>query len=227
MSCIGSLHGAYVHSRRVRVLSKLLADLLSPGARVLDVGCGDGLLAALVLRHRGDASIHGIDTLVRPSTHIPVQCFDGATIPFADGSFDDVMFVDVLHHTVDPMVLLREARRVARRAVVLKDHTLDGWLAGSTLRLMDWVGNARYGVSLPFNYWPRTRWVDAFSTLALNPVVWKSKLGLYPGLADYVFGRSLHFVARLEPCGTSQDASSAAASSRDNGSREYLQVVAI
>ena len=51
------------------------------------------------------------------------------------------MLVDVLHHTDDPGILLSEARRVTRRAVVLKDHTRD-YMAGATLRLMDWGANA-------------------------------------------------------------------------------------
>jgi 2-polyprenyl-3-methyl-5-hydroxy-6-metoxy-1,4-benzoquinol methylase len=41
-------------------------------------------------------------------------------LSYTKASFDVVMFVDVLHHTKDPMVLLREARRVARRAIVVK-----------------------------------------------------------------------------------------------------------
>ena len=55
------------------------------------------------------------------------------------------MFVDVLHHTDDPMVLLREAGRVASGFVLIKDHTQNGILAGRRLRFMDWVGNARHG----------------------------------------------------------------------------------
>jgi hypothetical protein len=97
------------------------------------------------------------------------------------------------------MVLLREAARVARRAVVIKDHTLDGLLAGPTLRFMDHVGNARHGVALPYNYWPRRRWVEAFRELALEVEVWREDLRLYPRPADWVFGRSLHFVAKLRP----------------------------
>jgi hypothetical protein len=53
------------------------------------------------------------------------------------------------------MILLREAVRVARRMILIKDHIVDAVLAGPTLRLMDRIGNARYGVSFPHNYWPR------------------------------------------------------------------------
>ncbi len=108
------------------------------------------------------------------------------------------MFVDVLHHMEDPLILLREAVRVARDGIALKDHTADGLFAFRTLRYMDKVGNARHGVVLPFNYWTRRQWDDAFRALGLKVVVWKKSLGLYPWPASWLFGRSLHFVAMVE-----------------------------
>ena len=192
------IHGGYVHNRRVRVLSHHLAELIPQGARVLDVGCGEGLLAHLIMQKRPDVEIKGIDVLVRNETHIPVDGFDGNRIPYSDASLDVVMFVDVLHHTEDPMILLREGVRVARKAIVIKDHTLNGLLAGPTLRYMDWVGNARHGVELPYNYWPRQRWFEVCETMGLKNRVWKADLELYPWPVDWIFGRSLHFIARLD-----------------------------
>jgi SAM-dependent methyltransferase len=198
MSLTERIHGGYVHKRRVRVLRDHLAALIPQNARALDVGCGDGLLDHLMLQKRPDLELRGIDVLVREQTFIPFDEFDGLMIPHADASFDVVMFVDVLHHTQDPMVLLREAARVARKAVVIKDHTLDGWLAGLTLGFMDWVGNARHGVVLPYNYWPQQRWWEAFDTLGLTMSAWKKDLRLYTRPAIWLFGRSLHFIARLD-----------------------------
>jgi SAM-dependent methyltransferase len=199
MSLLDQLHGNYVFARRTRVLAHHLAALLPKDAAVLDVGCGDGSIAKLIMDQRPDVRISGIDIKLRPHTHIPVTVFDGFTIPFPDGAFDAVMFVDVLHHTEDPMVLLREARRAARRAVVIKDHNQDGLLAETTLKFMDWVGNARHGVVLPYNYWPGKRWQEAFQELKLRTAEYRGSLGLYPGPANWLFGRGLHFVARLEP----------------------------
>ncbi|MDB4956280.1 MAG: methylase involved in ubiquinone/menaquinone biosynthesis [Myxococcales bacterium] len=199
MSVIGSIHDKYVFSRRISVLAQQLAELIPRGAKVLDVGCGDGNIARLLLDARPDIQIEGIDVLVRPVTHVPVTVFDGKTIPFADKSFDAVMFVDVLHHTDDPMVLLEEARRVAKRAVILKDHCRDGVLAGPTLRFMDWVGNARHNVVLPYNYWPESNWRDAFRKLGLTADPWTPNLGLYRWPFSMMFDRKLHFVTRLTP----------------------------
>ena len=197
MSFTAWIHGDYVHSRRVRVLCNHLSELIPSGSTVLDVGCGDGLLASLILQKRPDIDVSGVDVMAREQTAIPVRPFDGTTIPLPDKSKDVVMFVDVLHHTADPMVLLREAVRVARNTVVIKDHSLEGLLAGPTLKFMDRVGNERYGVSIPYNYWAEQKWLDAFATLGLTVVHWQKHLGLYPRPANWFFERSLHFVARL------------------------------
>lgn len=199
MNPIATIHDKYVFSRRIQVLAKELAAVIPKNAKVLDVGCGDGNIAGLLMEARPDIRIEGIDVLVRPTTHIPVTQFDGKSIPFPDKSFDAIMFVDVLHHTEDPMVLLSEARRVALSAVILKDHCRDGMLANSTLRLMDWVGNARHGVVLPYNYWPEARWREAFRDLGLVADEWKPKLGLYPWPFSMMFDRRLHFVTCLSP----------------------------
>ncbi len=197
MKLLERVHDKAVHSRRIRVLQRHLAALLPQRGSVLDVGCGDGLLSARLSLDLPDVSFSGIDVLVRDKTHIPVERFDGDQIPFDDNSFDAVMLVDVIHHTVDPMVLLKESIRVARQMIVLKDHTRDGFLAAFTLRFMDYVGNAHHSVALPYNYWSRQQWDGAFRELQVDVDSRLTKLGLYPFPADWIFGRSLHFVARL------------------------------
>jgi SAM-dependent methyltransferase len=200
MKWLERIHGDYVYGRRLRVLGNHLLDLLPPGASVLDVGAGDGLLAHLIQNQRPDLAITAIDVLVRGKTYLPVQAFDGKTIPKSDDSFDIVMFVDVLHHTEDAGALLAEATRVARKALVIKDHLLYGLLAGPTLRFMDWVGNARHGVALPYKYWSENEWNLAFSRLHLKPEVLRNKLNLYPWPAKLFFDRKLHFVGRFAKC---------------------------
>lgn len=198
MKLVGKLHNNLVFSRRVQMLATHFLCVLPDKGRILDVGCGDGLVDHLIMRTRNSLQIEGIDILIRPHTHIAVTAFDGYTMPFADNSFDTVMFVDVLHHADSPLTLLQEAKRVARHTIVLKDHLTDNFLAQPTLRFMDWVGNAHHGVVLPYNYWSKKQWQSAFTQLDLTVVNWQEKLALYPFYADWLFGRSLHFIASLQ-----------------------------
>jgi SAM-dependent methyltransferase len=195
---LNSVHGKLVLGRRVQVLAEVLTKAIRESGKILDVGTGDGSIAARIMQSRGNIDIQGIDVLVRPNTLIPVTPFDGDHLPFANGSFDCVMFVDVLHHTTDPGGLVREAARVAKSHVVIKDHLLQGALAGPTLRFMDWVGNRGHDVALPYNYLPRRTWDEIFKAADLDIDAWNENLGLYPAPVAWLFERSLHFVTRLK-----------------------------
>ena len=96
------------------------------------------------------------------------------------------------------MVLMREAVRVTRNCLLIKDHFLRGFLSGPRLRFMDCVGNARHRVALPYHYWTPHQWEQAQQQLGLKKSVEITQLGLYPLPVDIVFGGALHFIARFD-----------------------------
>jgi len=202
VSLLDRLHEYGVLPRRAERLAQLLAEVIPLNSSVLDVGSGDGRIDNLLLQQRSDLKLQGVEVTSRTQTGFAVTYFDGVSLPFEKHSFDVVMFVDVLHHTNDPLVLLREAVRVARKAIVLKDHNLQGLLSGTRLKFMDYVGNARHGVALPFNYWTQKQWSEAESSLGLLHKQQIGDLKLYPWPADYIFGANLHFIARYDLSGT-------------------------
>jgi len=190
-------HEVLVRGRRVRVLAGVLDGLLPPGARrVLDVGSGDGQIAAALAVRRPEATVEGVDVLVRPDAAVPVRAFDGRHLPFADGAADAVLLVDVLHHTTDPAGLLAEAARVAP-VVVLKDHVAESARDRAVLRFMDGVGNRRFGVDLPHTYLSQAEWEAGFGAAGLRVDAEHRRLGLYPWPASLVFDGRLHVAARL------------------------------
>jgi len=191
------LHEAYASTRRVDVLASHIVRLLPKEATLLDVGCGDGLLSSRIAAARPDTRIAGLEVKPRAGARIAVEPFDGRELPREDRSVDVVLFADVLHHCEDPLALLREARRVARKALVIKDHCADGFLAVPTLRFMDAVSNRRHAISAPVEYWPRRRWFEVFEQLGLCLEIWLPRLGMFPWPAGTIFGRGLHFIARL------------------------------
>jgi SAM-dependent methyltransferase len=195
---LSGLHKRFVYGRRIATLTRHLLELIPQRGTVLDVGSGDGLLASRLQAARPALTIRGVDVLPRPTTFIPVEQFDGVRLPFADRSFDAVMMIDVLHHATDQVALLREVARVAASVVVIKDHVLHGWMAGPTLTLMDWVGNAPHGVALPYSYWTNAEWKRHVDDAGLAVVERRERLGLYPWPATLLFDRGLHVILALE-----------------------------
>lgn len=196
---IESIHEKFIKNRRAFILHEKLCKLFPDiKATVLDIGCGDGVVASHLMKSKPNLQITGIDPLVRHDAVISVTEFDGQLIPFAKGQFDFCLFVDVLHHANDPFFLLQEANRVAKYGIIIKDHKVEGFLANQTLKFMDDTHNRRYGVSLPYNYWTPSEWQVAFEKLNLKPTKYETKLQLYPAWADWLFGRGLHFIGLFE-----------------------------
>lgn len=195
---VGKVHGRLVHGRRVNVLARALAEQIPASASVLDVGCGGGEVASLVFQGRPDIRIQGVEVLVRPGCKIPVQKYDGKKLPFADGSFDVCMCIDVLHHTEDVAASLQELARVSRRFLLIKDHLSENNFDFLTLKAMDWVGNRPQGVVLPYKYQPRQQWEQQFGEIGLEKVFWNTKIPLYPVPVNWIAGRKLHFISLLE-----------------------------
>jgi len=194
---IGKLHGRLVSPRRIAVLAERLAAFLPRDSRLLDVGCGDGALGALLEQRVSGLRVTGVEVLPRAGCAIECHAFDGRHLPFADGSFDGCLFVDVLHHTHDQFAILEDACRVSRDFILIKDHLAETRWDHWRLRFMDWVGNRPHGVVLPYAYLSRAQWRELFARLKLREERSDYDLPLYPPPASFVFGGRLHFAALL------------------------------
>jgi len=108
-------------SRFLRILRAL--DGLS-FTTMLDVGGAEGYLAHVVRTLFGartattDLSIEAC-LRAREIFGLPAAAVDCARLPFADGTFDVVVCSEVIEHVEEPVAMLLELCRVARRAVVL------------------------------------------------------------------------------------------------------------
>ena len=103
---------------------ELIAGLVPRGSRVLDLGCGNGELLALLQRERG-CSGYGIEIAdanvlacaERGINVIQLNLEEGLSL-FDDDSFDVVLQLDTLQHLKNTENMLRETARVGRVGIV-------------------------------------------------------------------------------------------------------------
>lgn len=88
-----------------------LLETIPPSARVLEVGAGPGLLSEYGRTHRPDLDWVASDLLEAPWNDLVA---DGLRLPFADGTFDAIAAVDLVHHLARPAAFFAEAARVLR-----------------------------------------------------------------------------------------------------------------
>jgi 2-polyprenyl-6-hydroxyphenyl methylase/3-demethylubiquinone-9 3-methyltransferase len=122
------------------VLGALTLDGVKPGARVLDVGCGGGLIANPLAA--AGFRVKGVDrsapSLAAARAHVP----SGAGVEYAvgdalrldepDGAYDVVLMMDLLEHLDEPARAVAEAARVLKPGGLLFFHTFnrtpEAWL---------------------------------------------------------------------------------------------------
>jgi len=103
---------------------RLIARLVPEGARVLDLGCGDGALLDLLQRERG-CSGYGVEIAdgnvlkcIRRGVDVIQLNLDEGLAMFDDATFDVVLQIDTLQHLRNAEVMLRETARVGRIGIV-------------------------------------------------------------------------------------------------------------
>jgi methionine biosynthesis protein MetW len=107
-----------------RVDLVLVADMVTKGARVLDVGCGDGELLHILAERRGvdgrgiELSREGVNECVSKGLAVIQGDADADLIDYPDDAFDYVILSQTLQATRQPRFVLEQMLRIGQRAVV-------------------------------------------------------------------------------------------------------------
>lgn len=120
----GLRRAARVPDSRIRVDLQLIADMVEPKTRVLDVGCGDGVLLDYLghfkqVDGRGvELSQAGVNACVAQGLSVVQGDADTDLAQYPDHAFDYVILSQTLQATRDPRRVVENLVRIGRKAIV-------------------------------------------------------------------------------------------------------------
>jgi methionine biosynthesis protein MetW len=112
----------------VRPDHQVILRMVPEGAKVLDLGCGDGALLALLMQHKGAAArgveVDEINVRACVSRGLSVRHgnIEEGLADFSDGAFDVVVLSQTLAYLDHPLPVLQEMARVGRSVIVSLDN---------------------------------------------------------------------------------------------------------
>ena len=113
-----------ISNGNLRVDLRLIADMVAPGSRVLDVGCGDGSLLAWMGEHKAvdgrgiELSMAGVTAAVSQGLSVIQGDADTDLHDYPAGAFDYVILSQTLQATYAPKTVLNSMLRIGRHAIV-------------------------------------------------------------------------------------------------------------
>ncbi|MFX1327888.1 MAG: class I SAM-dependent methyltransferase [Promethearchaeota archaeon] len=131
------------------------------GERILDLGAGNGLLA-LEIKKQLKKEVILVDIVNYNYTDLPLILYNPEDkIPLADEEVDTTILYTVLHHASDPKHLLKEATRVTKQRLVIKESYIEEDYIKITNSFVDWFYNRVIGeedINVPLNFLKLMAW---------------------------------------------------------------------
>ena len=139
----------------LRIDLKLIADMVEPSSRLLDVGCGDGSLLEYLSYEKGvdgrgiELSMDGVNACVSQGLSVIQGDADTDLFNYPDHAFDFVILAQTLQATRAPREVLENLLRIGRRAIVSLPN-FGYWRVRLSLALQ---GRMPHTKTLPHNWY--------------------------------------------------------------------------
>ncbi|MFH0890255.1 MAG: class I SAM-dependent methyltransferase [Candidatus Aenigmatarchaeota archaeon] len=150
---------------RSMYLTKLIEPNLNKNDTIIDVGSGACCLNEILAEHGYKATPLDVKNLSLVKNIKPI-IYDGKKMPFGANEFDVALLITMLHHTKYPEKIIKEAKRVAGRIIIIEDI-----YTGNAHKKLTWFLDSLF--NFEFAGHPHTNktdkeWQDTFKRMGLK-----------------------------------------------------------
>lgn len=150
---------------KAQIKVKRLRSFYTSTSRILDIGSGNGALCYLLEKENLDITAldvkdHSIFNEISPII------YNGKLLPFENDAFDIVQIITVLHHIKDPEKIVKEAKRVGKKIIIMED-IYDNWIQKWLTFIADSINNWEF-IGHPHSNKSDREWKAVFEKYALN-----------------------------------------------------------
>lgn len=155
---------------------------IKKGGEILDIGGGGGWIGREI-RKRKTANVTLLDVIDWNQTDLKLVLYDGKKMPFSDNSFDAALLIFVLHHSENPLEVLKEAKRISKDKVIIIEDTYTSFFNKILLCIWDVISNLPvffikpFAEKMPFNFKRISKWEEVFEKFQLK-IVFKKEYQL-------------------------------------------------
>lgn len=144
--------------------------------KTIDIGAGNGMITQTLRQQNYPTTAMDVaDLSIIPEVSVVV--YDGLNMPFEAQAFDTALLLTVLHHTPDPLPVLQETARIAKKIVIIED-VYSNKIQQYMTYAMDTLVNLGHS-SMTYQNKSDKEWKATFEQLNLKLVAESSKSVLF------------------------------------------------
>ena len=153
-------------------------DFIQKGSKILDLGCGSGIIG-MTFQDFFQAKVIGVDIKDNRIYPLPFKIINGKSLLFPENSFDVVLINYVLHHSGDPILLLKEAKRVTKDKIVVYEDLPEGLLSRIICKIHGISFDGIFKNQNQTSFRPEREWEKNFKKIGLN-IIFKRRINNFP-----------------------------------------------
>ena len=157
-----------IYERAAQKMCLDCQDFIKKDSIILDLGCGAGIIG-MTFQDFFQAKLIGADIKDNRIFPIPFKIINGETLPFSENSFDVVLINYVLHHSKNPISLLKEAKRVSSKIIIYEDLP-EGFLSKLICKIHGIFFNKFFKIENQAFFKTSKDWREIFEKLGLKTI---------------------------------------------------------